>query len=246
MNIAEQLEFLGLSEGEATVYSTLATLGPSLPTEIAKHTGIKRPTLYEVFPKLLEKGLLSETVKGKRKYFFAEDIQSFLDERQRQLDTVQAVVPELRALLATASSKPKILFYEGVEGIKKVYYDHLLVRQEILELVSIEQIHPDLQTYITNYYIPERARRKIPLKMLVNGKTTLEPWRVRTNSLEYREVRVFEEGILKTPLGLNIYGDNVSITLHREDTEAIGLIIRSKEIAETLRSIFIFLWGKAE
>jgi sugar-specific transcriptional regulator TrmB len=243
MHISTTLKNLGLSELETSVYLAALELGEALPTKLAEKAEIKRPTLYEVFPKLIAKGLLSETVKGKRKYLVAEDLSAYLEKQQQNLDKLNDALPELRALLATASVKPKILFYEGIEGVKKIYYDHLLVRSEILELVNIEAIHPELQTYITNYYIPERTRRKIPLKMLVNGSADISPFRVRTNSLELREVRLCPPEMLRTPLGLDIYGDNVSITLHRTDTEILGIIIRSPEIAETLRSIFIFIWG---
>jgi HTH-type transcriptional regulator, sugar sensing transcriptional regulator len=246
MDLSKKLLSSSLSEAEVKVYLAALELGETLPTTLAKKANIKRPTLYELFPKLLEKGLLAEKIKGKRKYLVAQDIQPYLNERQKELEKAQEAIPALRALLATASSKPAILFYEGVEGIKKVYYDHLLVREEVFELVGIENIHPELQKYIINYYIPERIRRKIPLKMIVNGSINVDPFRVRSSIRELREVKVFGKNTLSTPLGLDIYGDNISITLHRKDSEMIGIIIRSSEIAETLRSLFQFLWASAE
>ncbi len=246
MNNQKILENIGLSKAETMVYLAALELGESLYKNLAEKAGIKRPTLYEIIPKLLEKGLLTETIKGKRKYIAAEDIDSYLVTKKQQLDEVQNIVPELRMLLATSASKPKILFYEGVEGIKKVYHDHLLQRRPILELVGIENIHPEIQKYINDYYIPERARRKIDLKMLISGPTKADIFNMKTNSLERREVRNISDQLLQTPLGLDIYGDSISITLHRKDSEMIGLIIRSKEISTTLRSIFDFMWKQAK
>src|SRR3989344_2122316 len=245
MNNQKTLENIGLSKAETKVYLASLEFGESLHKTLAERAGIKRPTLYEILPKLLEKGLLKETIKGKRKYIVAEDISFYLEEKKGQLDEVQEIVPELRMLLSTAKSKPSIFLYEGVEGIKKVYHDHLLQRKPILEFVGIENIHPELQKYISNYYIPERARRKIDLKMLISGPTKADIFNVRSNSLERREVKTINDESFQIPLGLDIYGDNISITLHRKNSEMIGLIIRSKEIATMMHSIFEFICKQA-
>jgi sugar-specific transcriptional regulator TrmB len=198
-----------------------------------------------VLPNLLEMGLLSETIKGKRKYLLANDIEPFLQTKRLQLEQAQNLIPELRTLLATATSKPQLLFFEGVEGIKKVWFDHLVQKQALLEFVGIENIHPDLQKYLKNYYILERVKRKIPEKMLISGPSKAGIFKVKTDPYELREVKTLDKKLSPIPLSCDIYGDNVSFTLHRNDSEPIGLIIRSEEIATTMRSLFNFIWEKA-
>jgi sugar-specific transcriptional regulator TrmB len=246
MDLSSKIEQLGLSKGETAVYLAALSGGAMLPKHLAEKAGVKRPTLYELTPKLLEKGLLAESIKGKRKYLVAQDPQAFLERKRADLESLEAELPQLRSLLSLSSVKPRIEVYEGTDGVKRVYQDHLRERAEVLELAGIEEIHPDLQRYIIDDYIPERARRKIRLKMLVCGPTASGPFNVRSNSLELREVRTLSENALNVPLGLDVYGDNVSITLHRADSDPIGLIIRSKEIADALRSIFNFLWSSAK
>ena len=113
-------------------------LGEALHSTLAERAGLKRATLYyDVLPNLLAKGLITETIRGKRKYLVAQDIQPFLVSKKLQLEEVERLVPQLRSLLATATSKPRLLLYEGVEGIKKVWFDHLVQKQPILELVGI-------------------------------------------------------------------------------------------------------------
>ena len=247
MDYREKLKKIGFSETESRVYMAALELGESLYSTLAKKAGVKRATLYyDVLPSLFEKGLITETVRGKRKYLIAQDIQPFLNYKKAQLEDIQQLVPQLRSILATASSKPKLLYYEGVIGIKKVWSDHLVQKQQILELVGIENIHPALQKYIKEHYIWERANGKIPLKMLISGSTAAGIFDVKSDEYELREVRKIDGNIFPIPLGCNIYGDNVSFTLHRKDSEPIGLIIRSKEIATTMRSVFNFIWAQAE
>lgn len=247
MENLESLTNLGLSDKEIKVYLAALELGESLHKTLADKANIKRPTLYyEVLPQLLDKGLVTETVKGKRKYIVAQDIQPFLEMKKSQLEKAEQIIPQLRSLLATASIKPKLLLYEGIEGVKKVWFDHLIQRQPISELVGIENIHPELQKYIKQYYVIERTRRKIPLQMLISGPTVAGILKMKTDPYELREVKTIDGTIFPFPCSCDIYGDNVSFTIYRKDNEPLGLIIRSKEIATIMRSIFNFMWGNLD
>ncbi len=247
MEQEKTLTNMGLSMAESRVYMASLELGEALHSTLAKRAGIKRATLYyDVLPKLLEKGLITEAVKGKRKYLAAQDLQIFLEVKKVQLEEVEKLLPQLRSLLATANSKPKLLLYEGIEGIKKVWFDHLIQKQPILEFVGIEDIHPELQKYLKEHYIWERAKRKIPVKMLISGPTIAGIFKVKSDSYELREVRNIDGSLFPIPLSCDVYGDNVSFTLHRKDSEPVGLIIRSKEIADMMRSVFTAIWQNAK
>lgn len=247
MTHLKALTNMGLSEVEAKVYLAATELGHGLYSEVAKKAGIKRPTLYyDVLPNLLNKGLLTETLKGKRKYLVAQDIQPFVESKKVQLAEIEQSIPQLRALLASANTKPTLELFEGIEGIKKVWFDHLIQKQPILEIVGIEDIHPDLQKYIKNYYVIERSKRGIPLQMIISGSTIAGIFRVKTDEYELREVKTINGNLFPIPLGCDIYGDNVSFTLHRKDSEPIGLIVRSREICTMMRSIFNLVWQNAK
>jgi sugar-specific transcriptional regulator TrmB len=239
------LEEIGLTQAESRVYLAAAQLGESLHKTLADRAQVKRSTLYEMLPGLIEKGLITESVRGKRKFLVAQDLQGYLEDRKARLEKVESIVPQLRALLATATSKPRLLLYEGVEGVKKVWYDHLLQKQEVLEVVGTENIQPELQKYLKQYYIIERTRRRISTKMLISGPAVAGILNTKTDPYELREVKAMDGKLFPIPVALDIYGDNVSITLHRADSEPIGLIIRSQEIATTLRSLFNFIWNKS-
>lgn len=239
------LSALGVSSKETKIYLAGLKLGASLHKQLAEESGVKRSTLYLAIPNLIEKGLFVETIRGKRKYLVPQDIQPLLAKQKQCLLEIEKSIPAISFLLETKKNKPTIMFYEGMQGIKKIWSDHLKQKQAVLEFISIENIHPDLNKYIKQYYIIERARKKIPLKMLVSGSTTAGIFKVKTNPYEYREVKTIDGKLFPIPLGMNIYGDTVSITLHREESEPIGLIIRSKEIAITMRSLFNFIWEKA-
>ncbi len=240
----ELLENLGLSKTESQIYLAAIELGESLHKQLAEKAKIKRPTLYENLPRLFEKGLISKTVKGKRILLVAEDPQKFYESKKNQLATFQSQIPLLQALMLTAKSKPKISIYEGIEGIKKIYQDHIEQAKPILEIVGIEKIHPEIAKYIKKDYVWTRVRKKLSLKMLISGPAAAGIFKMKSDPFELREVKNIDGKNFPIPLGFNIYGDNVSFAVYREDSEPVGLIIRSKEIATTMRSLFNFIWEK--
>ena len=242
MQSSEILNSLGLTRTEADVYLAALELGTSLPSHLAIKAKVKRPMLYKLLPDLIGKGLLSETIIGKRRLLVAEDPENYFEKKQSELAQLERTLPELKALLATASSKPKIAFYEGIGGIKKLYMENLHQKQQILEIVSLEKISPEIEFHSSRYYIPERIKRRIPVKILVSGPTKSKAINLKTDPYSLREVKILDQQLFPVPLDCYIYGDNVSFAVYRTDSEPIGVIIRSKEIAATLRSLFNFAW----
>lgn len=72
----EYLEELGLGKNEVKVYLALLKIGESKVNEIAKMSGIYRRTIYEALKGLVERGLVSHIIRGKKKYFTASDPKS--------------------------------------------------------------------------------------------------------------------------------------------------------------------------
>lgn len=73
-----ELKKAGLSDKEIAVYVTALTLGPSTVQVIARRAQVARGTTYVTIEKLLEQGLMTQYVEGKRKFFVAEPPQQIL------------------------------------------------------------------------------------------------------------------------------------------------------------------------
>lgn len=242
MEKQELLSQFGLSKEESSIYIAALELGESLPSHLAEKAGVKRPMLYKLMPSLFSKGLLTQTVKGKRRYIIAEEPQLLMEKKQAELKMLEEKIPELQLLLRTAKIKPHIVFYEGVEGLKKVYMDSLQGKQPILNFVGLENIHPEVDLYVKNYYIPQRVNRRIPIRVVASGETTTQQIKLKTDPYALRELKIINKEKFPIPLDGYIYGDNISFILIRKDSEPIGVIIRSKEIATSMRSLFELIW----
>jgi len=245
MDYETQLRNMGLSETEARIYMTALQLGQALPAHLAQKSGVKRPMLYKLIPRLKKIGLLSETVIGKRKYLVAEDPGVYLQIKRNELNAFEEAIPDLRSLLDTVKSKPNIVFNEGVKGIQKIYMELLREKKPILEFVSLDRISTEIEFYSKNYFIPQRINREIPIKILISGKTQSELIHLKTSIHELREIKVIGQDRDSFPIPLDCYvcGNMVAFVLYRDDSEPVGIIIRSIEIATTMRSVFNFIWG---
>ena len=94
MKNQELLAQIGLSEAEASIYLAALELGESLPKHLAEKAQIKRPTLYKILPDLFAKGLLTQTIKGKRRYLVAEDPELLIEKKQSELKMLEEKIPE--------------------------------------------------------------------------------------------------------------------------------------------------------
>lgn len=242
----KQLFFnLGVDDAEMAVYLAALQGGESIPARLASMAGVKRPTLYLLLPKLIEKGLLSETKKGKRRFLVAEDPSVFIDNKKSDLEQFEQIIPELRSLLVTSPVKPSINFYQGVEGIKKVYLDNLRTGLPLLDFVGLDKMNPEVSSYSSSFYIRERIRRKIPIKIIISGIDSYGKTKLVSDSKAFREVRMVKEKLFPCPLEIFIYGDKVSFIVFREDSDPCGIIVHSQEISLGLKSLFELAWLSA-
>ena len=74
----QELQKIGLSANEATVYLASLEMGPSTILELSKQSKIKRPTTHFVMEGFIKKGLASSFEKGKKRYFVVESPERLL------------------------------------------------------------------------------------------------------------------------------------------------------------------------
>src|ERR1041385_3599766 len=123
--LARDLGKLGLSDKEALVYLASLELGPSPVQIISRKAEVNRATTYVMIEALLQKGLMSTFEKGKKVMYTAEKPERLhrivhteraaVDEKEQ---VVKRLLPELEALSNAAGERPKVSFYEGIEGLE--------------------------------------------------------------------------------------------------------------------------------
>lgn len=116
-------KILGLSEREEKVYLAVLNGGNVSQSDMAKHTGLNRTSLYPQIKSLLLQDLIIQTVVGKRIYYTVENPTKLLKQAQQKFSSLEAMLPSLLETYQMTGQKPKISLHHGPEGLYKVSYE---------------------------------------------------------------------------------------------------------------------------
>jgi hypothetical protein len=141
--------------------------------------------------------------------------------------------------------KTKIRFFEGKDGVEKIYTDSLFTmkmsrdqNKEILAVSSGEdvfQASPEHQ----KKFIDKRIKERIPIRWIApEGKVSREL--DKTSDEELRKMKFFDSKRYRFHIEIDVYADKIAlINLNKEPG---GVIVENKELAESFRSLFNLLW----
>ena len=238
----------GLDKKRAAVYLSLLQLGKAPVQMVAKAARVKRTTVYSILKGLEDDGLVSRAIEGKKQIFVAENPSAMMSQLENKKTALELLLPELRLLYGAIPAKPRVRFYEGVEGIKTIFEDTLISRpKEIVDFTSLDDLVNVFGDYMKSY-TKRRATLGIPLRGITADTPLARKFNARyytgANPVAIPQVRFLpaDQFIFKTEI--NIYGNKVAIMSLKEE-ELVGVIIESAVIADTHRSIFELAWRAA-
>jgi sugar-specific transcriptional regulator TrmB len=235
----QKLKDFGLKDKEARVYLALLELGEAKAQEIAKKARIVRPAVYDILSRLVEDGLVGTISKGKVSYFVAnnpEAIRRNLEDKQKAFDQL---LPELKSVFNTTKTKPRIFFYEGIEGIRTVFEDTLTAHDKTLcGILSMEDLFKDPGKEYMDDYVRRRVKMGYKLRVIRSKPKEVAPaW--PSSEEENRELRNPPEKMV-FEMTTYIYDDKVGLI--STEKENFGMIIESKEFSRNMKHLFEALW----
>jgi HTH-type transcriptional regulator, sugar sensing transcriptional regulator len=241
MEITKKLELVGLGGKKADAYLAILQLGKASVLQIAKKAGIKRPTTYDLLEDLLAKKLVAQTFEGKKRIFVAEDPKNLKLMLKKQEEEVETFLPELNSLYNLSARKPKIRYFEGQAGLRQIY-------EEILKAETKQQFYfgsvKEMADVLGHDYLEDWVKRRIKAGIkshairLKSKEADIKEWGGGKEFL--RELRFFPINIKEDITNLLIFDNKVAIVSAL--AESYGLIIESKELANTLKYIWKVVW----
>jgi len=240
MQYFDSLKQLGLNQREQDVYLAILQMEKASINDLSLRAKTKRSTTYNIVYRLKAEGFVSETTENKKHIFIANNpelVLSVLDEKKRHF---KQELPAILSLYNTLPQKPKVAYFEGLEGIKQLYEDTLLVTHrggEILAYVTIET--PKALGEYTIDYVTRRAKKGIRLRGIYNDSPEIRKYLIH-NKEQLRESKIISEKEMPLENEINIYSNKMIIITYRP--EPFGVLIESKEVADTQRAIFEMAW----
>ncbi len=244
--IEKDLQFLGLSDEETKIYLTLLKFGTSPVTQIARLTKIGRVNCYHHIQKLIQKGLISQSQKSKVKQFSAENPRIFLNREKERTNVAQELIPQLIALSAGSSQKPRIQLFEGKSGIRNILETMTELKGgEIVSFANFEKMTEFLPEFLLKEHFQKRIQNKIKTRFIA-------PW--TENSENFRTQffpKEFNENLLETFLispkefhfesEISIFGGSIAI-MNLNEQNPVGVLIENAELFRTQKAIFDLAW----
>jgi sugar-specific transcriptional regulator TrmB len=228
----------GLTPNESTVYISLLRKGTALASEIASSTNISRPHVYDSISKLIDKGLVSYVIRDNKRYFKAanpKELINFLEDEKEKISAKQKEIkkslPMLSKLQKEKETKTSVEVYEGKEGLKTVLMDVFNYGHDFVAFGATQKFEEVLPLF-SKIFVKRRQQKNQKAKIVVvEGE---QPIKTKLNLYRW----IPKEYSL--PNSTIIYGDKTAMLLW--SGEPLGIIIKSKEIAESYRSYFGLLW----
>jgi HTH-type transcriptional regulator, sugar sensing transcriptional regulator len=245
MEIKQKLEEIGLSGKKADVYLAILQLDKATVVQIAKKAQIKRPTTYDILEDLINKGLVSQTFAGKKRFFYAEPPEALKSLLKKQEEKVDQLLPELTSLFNITPHKPKIRYFEGREGLRQIY-------EEILKMEAKEQFYfgstKEMTDVLGREYLEAWVKRRIKAGIISHAirikskEMPIKEWGAGKEFTRY--LKFFPTDIKEDITNLIIFDNKIAIVSAL--AESYGLIIESKELATTLKYIWKIVWTSSK
>lgn len=240
----ERLQQLGFSAKEAAVYLALLEFGTQPASVIAKRTGMPRPTVLFLFEGLVKRGYVRKSRRGRVQYFFAEpeDLQK---AKKKELEAEQSAldkaIPLLKEFKNPYTSQPKVTFFEGLDGCRKAYSLLLESETEILEFAAHEDLERMGEDFMSDF-VEKRTKGKRFIRPICIDSPLNRNF-LKLDPKQQRELRLFSKKRGEIYSSIDIFEDKVLLLNLRED--AFAILIQSKAVADTLRTIHGLAWDGA-
>lgn len=241
-NLQHVLSAAGLGQKESQLYLAGLRLGSAPASSYAKVTGMNRITAYNTLEAMVHEGLFMTIRDANAKHYRPADPEQLAVEVRKHADAVERALPELRSLRGAGFRSPHVRFFEGWDGVRRVYEDTLTAHTEILNFANSALVRRHWPEYDVEY-VAERVKRGIYLRGIAPGDAVGK--RVHGEDKgKKREIRLVPSRHFDFTNEINIYDHKVAICSYpgKKGEETFGMIIESREVAETQKQIFEMAW----
>ncbi len=237
---------MGLSPNEARIYEALLQTDDASVQTIAIKANIHRRNAYDALSRLLEKGLVSQTILSNEQHFKATNPERLLSMLKEKEDKISKALPEIKTKFFTKKEKEQTYIYKGIQGFRNYMQDILDVGQEVYCIgAKGGWFDPQLKSFRYRFY-EELQKKKIKCYHLFDAemiKFQQDP--EGPVPLHLHEARFLPEKY-STKSAIDILGDRVitftGLNINKLDEDVTIFVLISKRLAEDYKKWFWLMW----
>jgi HTH-type transcriptional regulator, sugar sensing transcriptional regulator len=214
---------------------------------VARATKLNRTTTYDILKELAGMGLASQTKQeGVLRYqsIAPELLPAYLERKREKLEEskkqITDLLPQIKQLRTRGRSLPKVLFFEGVEGVKQGYQDILETSQEKLlrGITGMDAVYSNFDAAWTTYFLKRRAHLGIHCIDLTPD--TEGGRRSKRDDKKYARTTKFMPQEYAFDGDISIYDNKVAIFSYA-NVNPLAVIIEDETIASMMKKVFDFM-----
>lgn len=234
MDVQEKLQQAGLTGNEARVYLELIRKGELSANQIAKNISMDRTLTYTVLDHLIKKGQVSYIIKKKKKIFSCSNPENLLNPIKSKEIFVSDLIKELKKIKIKKQEETQINVYEGKEGIRTLM-------KEITKTKQFLAFGGTGRAYDLLYEMPAIAKKLEKTKSF--AKVIVGKEYKKHEFTKYKNIKVKSINI-KSEATTTIFNNTISIHLIKD--KPIVIMIKNKDIAQSYKNYFNYMWKKAK
>ena len=241
------------------VYTAVLELGTAFPSKVAEMTRLNRSTVYSILVGLAVKGLVSELERNKKICYQVERPQKLLSYARGRvqlaedaLEQTKKIMPDLEEFFSLSKYKPKVRYFDGLNGVISIYEDHISGK-EPYEMLGYSNVG-ELMKQIPQSFIKRYVRTKGKIGISSRGIFPDTQFSVDYGKKIYREVdkkfwpKVRFVSMKEFPFTgeVTIYGQRKISIINFHEQILIGVIIEDQMIHDMMKMIFELSWRGVE
>ncbi len=238
MKTTDELQALGLTKNEVSLYLAVLQIGPAPISRLADKAGVKRPTAYNHLDDLIAKGLVHQVVKGKRKLYATRPPEQLLEVLEQQRHQVAELLPYLNSLYRATPKQPRVMFYEGKAALTRVYEEIFSTPQTMYAAFSPEKFFQVFTPEETESFFNLLKRNGGQLNDLVERSAKAEEYLRQAYHKGVARTKLLPESI-KLAVDFLATPKMVALISLRNQT---AVVIEDPDIAAAHVAFFKFIW----
>ncbi len=233
-----------LTPSQAEILEYLYQNKEAKASEIAKKIKRSRAIVYKEVEELANIGVI-ERIDGPNQVSIfranhPSQLKKLLDLRENKLkkdrELLNNYLPDMISGYNLMHNKPGIRFFEGIEGLKKIYNEILKEEKDFYLIRSAyEPVYKKEIVPIIEQFIKKRVAKNIKVKAIT--PTDIKESSSENDAKWLMERFWVDKDMYNAPVEIDIFGDKTAILSFGE--ELVGMVIESRQISQSLKQLFL-------
>ena len=241
----QDLQKIGLTEGESKVYLALIEIGSSTVGPIVKKSKVAYSNVYEILQRLIEKGVVSYIIKNKTKYFQAVEptnLLDFLEKKEEEISRQKSLLKKMLPVLEEKQShklQQDAEIFLGKRGLRSAY-ERLLANLEKGDEDLFFYIHEEQYAEESDlfYFSIQNILKKVQARGITNKFGVKSKFLKKAKYIKCKFVD------FPIPGNIEVCGDKMLLISWKKPV--IAILIHSQSISDNFKSYFNEVWKVAK